>query len=81
MVKPTNFPSGVRAPLLNSSGAQPAAITDITDNSGGTGAAGGTLAAVTGTYNETVIENNFAVLAAQVNALNAALQAAQVTAT
>ena len=80
MVKPTNLPFGLRAPLLNSSGAQPSAITDVTDNSGGTGAAGGTLAAVTGIYNETVIENNFAVLAAQVNAINAALKAAQVTA-
>ena len=80
MAKPTRFPNGLRAPLLNSSGAQPSAITDITDNSGGTGAAGGTLAAVTGIYNETVIENNFAVIAAQLTAINAALQAAQVTA-
>lgn len=78
-INPTNFPNGIRAPLLNSSGAQPSAITDVTDNSGGTGAAGGTLAAVTATYNETVIENNFAVLAAQVNAINAALKASQVT--
>ena len=79
MTKASNFPNGIRGPLLNSSGAQPSAITDITDNSGGTGAAGGTLAAVTGTYNETVIENNFAVIAAQLTAINAALQAAQVT--
>ena len=80
MTKATSFPNGIRGPLLNSSGAQPSAITDVTDNSGGTGAAGGTLAAVTNQYSETVIENNFAVIAAQLNAINAALKAAQVTA-
>ena len=78
MVKPTNFPNGLRAPLLNASGAQPSAIADLTDNSGGT--ASDTLAAVTGTYNETVIENNFASLAAKINAVIAAIEDAQVIA-
>lgn len=64
MVKPTSFPNGIKAPLLDKDGAE---ITVITDNSGGS--ASDTLAAVTGTYNETVIENNFATLAAKINAL------------
>lgn len=80
MTKATNFPNGIRAPLLNSSGAQPSAITDLTNSSGGTGAAGGTLAAVTAAFNQTVLANNFTVLHAQVAAINAALKAAQVTA-
>lgn len=73
----TNFPNGVRAPLLNAAGAQPSAITDLTDNSGGTAA--DTIAAIGGTYSQTEVRNAIASLAAKVNALNAALQAAQVT--
>jgi hypothetical protein len=73
----TNFPNGIVAPLLNSSGAQPSAITDLTDNSGGTAA--DTIAAIGGTYSQTEVANAIASLAAKVNELNAALQAAQVT--
>lgn len=73
----TNFPNGVRAPLLNASNAQPSAITDLTDSSGGTAA--DTIAAIGGTYSQSEIANAIASLAAKVNALNAALQAAQVT--
>ena len=80
MTKATNFPNGIRAPLLNSSGAQPSAITDLTNSSGGTGAAGGTLAAITASFNQTVLANNLTVLHAQIAAINAALKAAQVTA-
>lgn len=79
-INPTNFPNGIRAPLLNASNAQPSAITDLTDSTGGSGAAGGTLDASTATYNATIINNNFADVAAQIAAINAALQAAQVTA-
>lgn len=73
----TNFPNGVRAPLLNASGTQPTAITDLTDNSGGTGS--DTIAAIGGTYSQAEVANAIASLAAKVNELNAALQAAQVT--
>lgn len=91
----TNFPGGIRAPLLNSSGAQPSAIADLTDNSGGTAndtveACGTAVTGVDGTGSNaaskadvdarlTAIANNFADLAAKVNELNAALQSAQVT--
>lgn len=73
----TNFPNGVRAPLLNASGAQPTAITDLTDNSGGTDS--DTIAAIGGTYSQSEVANAIASLAAKINELNAALQAAQVT--
>ena len=73
----TNFPNGVRAPLLNASGTQPSAITDLTDNSGGTAA--DTVAAIGGTYSQSEVANAIASLAAKINELNAALQAAQVT--
>jgi hypothetical protein len=73
----TNFPNGVIAPLLNASGAQPSAITDLTDNSGGTAA--DTIAAIGGTYSQAEVRNAIASLAAKINALNAALKAAQVT--
>lgn len=76
-MKATNFPNGVRAPLLNASGAQPTAITDLTDNSGGT--ASGTIAAIGATYDQAEVRNAIASLAAKVAELNAALQAAQVT--
>lgn len=73
----TNFPNGVRAPLLNASGAQPTAITDLTDNSGGNDS--DTIAAIGGTYSQSEVANAIASLAAKINELNAALQAAQVT--
>jgi hypothetical protein len=73
----TNFPNGVRAPLLNASGAQPSAITDLTDNSGGTAA--DTIAAIGATYNQTEVRNAIASLAAKINAMNAALKSSQVT--
>lgn len=73
----TNFPNGIRAPLLNASNAQPTAIVDLTDNSGGTAA--DTIAAIGATYSQTEVRNAIASLAAKVNELNAALQAAQVT--
>lgn len=73
----TNFPNGIRAPMLNSSGAQPTAVVDLTDNSGGTAA--DTIAAIGATYDQAEIRNAVASLAAKINELNAALQAAQVT--
>lgn len=73
----TNFPNGITGPLLGTSGTQPSAITDLTDNSGGTAA--DTIAAIGGTYNQAQVANAIASLAAKVNELNAALQAAQVT--
>lgn len=73
----TNFPNGVRAPLLNASGTQPTAVVDLTDNSGGTSA--DTIAAIGGTYSQSEVANAIASLAAKINELNAALQAAQVT--
>ena len=80
--KPTVFPNGIRAPLMNSSNAQPSAIADLTDSTGGT--ASSTLAAITAgaTYAQadiTAIKNGLASLAAQIAAINAALKAAQVT--
>lgn len=76
-MKPTNFPNGVRGPLLNSSGAQPSAITDLTDNSGGTDS--DTIAVIGGTYSQSEVANAIASLAAKINEINAALQASQVT--
>lgn len=73
----TNFPNGITAPLIPASGTQTAAITDLTDNSGGTAA--DTIAAIGATYNQAEVRNAIASLAAKVNELNAALQAAQVT--
>lgn len=72
----TNFPNGITAPLLGSDGTQPSAITDLTDNSGGTPA--DTIAAIGGTYSQAEVANAVASLAAKVNALIAALEAAQV---
>ena len=73
----TNFPNGVVAPLLQADGTAYTAITDLTDNSGGT--SGDTIAAIGGTYSQTEVANAIASLAAKINELNAALQAAQVT--
>lgn len=76
-MKATNFPNGVRAPMLNASGAQPSAITGLTDNSGGT--ASDTIAVIGATYDQAEVRNAVASLAAKIEELNAALQAAQVT--
>lgn len=92
----TNFPNGIRAPLLNSSNAQPTAIVDLTDNSGGTAndtleACGTAVTGVDGTGSNAAskadvdarlasIANNIADLAAKIAEINAALQASQVTA-
>lgn len=64
MVKPTAYPNGIQAPLLDKTGAS---IAVLTDSSGGT--ADNTVAASTGTYNATIINNNFADLTAKINAL------------
>lgn len=84
MVKgpPTNFPNGITGPLIPAGGTQTGAIADLTDSTGGT--ASDTLAAITAgsTYAQadmTAVKNAIASLAAQVSALNAALQAAGVT--
>lgn len=73
----TNFPNGVRAPLLNASNAQPTAIVDLTDNSGGTGS--DTIAVIGASYSQSEVANAVASLADKINEINAALQAAQVT--
>lgn len=73
----TNFPNGITGPILPASGTQTAAITDLTDNSGGTAA--DTIAAIGATYDQAEVANAIASLAAKVNDLNAALQAAQIT--
>lgn len=73
----TNFPNGVIAPLLNASGAQPTAIVDLTDNSGGTGS--DTIAVIGASYSQSEVANAVASLADKINEINAALQAAQVT--
>jgi len=77
MTKATNLPNGMRMPLLNASGAQEAAITALTDNSGGT--ASDTIAAIGATYSQAQVRNAVASLAAKINALQAALKATQVT--
>ena len=73
----TNFPNGIRGPILNASSAQEAAITDLTDNSGGT--ASDTIAVIGATYDQAEVANAIASLAAKIAALNAALQATQIT--
>lgn len=74
----TNFPNGIRGPLLNGSNAQATAIVDLTDNSGGTGS--DTIAAIGATYSQTEVRNAIASLSDKITELNAALKAAQVTA-
>lgn len=74
----TNFPGGIRGPILNASDAQTTAIVDLTDNSGGTGS--DTIAAIGATYNQAEVRNAVASLADKITELNAALQAAQITA-
>lgn len=55
-----------------------AAVADITDSTGGT--ADGTLADVTASFNQAILNNNFADLAAKLNALLAELRTANVIA-
>lgn len=57
---------------------QAQAIDPITDNTGGS--AGDTLAAVSGTGADATINNNFATLAAKLNAIQAALEGVGITA-
>lgn len=74
----TNFPNGITGPILPASGTQTAAIVDLTDNSGGTGT--DTIAAIGASYSQAEVQNAVASLAAKITELNAALQAAGVTA-
>lgn len=74
----TNFPNGITAPILPSSGTATTAIVDLTDNSGGTGT--DTIAAIGATYSQTEVRNAVASLSDKITELNAALQAAQITA-
>lgn len=57
---------------LRESAKQAAVVTALTDNSGGT--ANDTLAAVEGTYTQATIANNFADLAAKINAILTSLK-------
>lgn len=74
----TNFPNGITAPLISASGTQTAAIVDLTDNSGGTGT--DTIAVIGAAYSQTEVANAIASLSDKITELNAALQAAGVTA-
>ncbi len=81
-LKPTNFPNGIKAPIVDSSGN---AVTSLTDNTGGTAldtlaALAVTVTGVDGTADNAaskadvdarlgVIRNAIASLAAKVNAL------------
>lgn len=81
-LKPTNFPNGISGPIVGSAGTQASAIVDLTDSTGGT--AGNTIAdladGTTYATDHPTIENNFASLAAKVNAIIAALEAADIIA-
>lgn len=57
----TNFPNGIKGPIYDSAGA---AITDLTDNSGGT--ASDTIAAIGATYDQAEVRNAIASLAAKI---------------
>ena len=74
----TRFPNGVEAPVYKADGTQVANIGQLTDSSGGT--ASSTIAAIGGTYSQSEVANAIASLAAKVNALEQALEDAQVTA-
>lgn len=74
----TNFPNGIVAPILPASGTATTAIVDLTDNSGGTGT--DTIAVIGATYDQAEVANAVASLSDKITELNAALQAAQVTA-
>lgn len=64
---------------IQADGTQASAIANLTDNSGGT--ADDTIADVEATYTEATLANNFADLAAKVNAILAALRGAGIIAT
>ena len=74
----TNFPNGVISPVLPATGTATTAIVDLTDNSGGTGS--DTIAAIGATYDQAEVRNAVASLSDKITELNAALQAAQITA-
>jgi len=74
----TNFPNGVIAPILPATGTATTAIVDLTDNSGGTGS--DTIAAIGATYDQAEVRNAVASLSDKITEINAALQAAQITA-
>lgn len=61
---------GLAVPIVQPSGAAQAAITD---SSGGTANSATGVAALTGTYNSTIIANALATVIAQTNALRSAL--------
>lgn len=61
---------GLATPIVQPSGAAQAAITD---SSGGTANSATGVAALTGTYNSTILANAIATLAAQGNAVRLAL--------
>lgn len=65
----TNFPNGITGPLLPASGTQTAAIT-----------AASTSHALNATFSDTEVEAALDALGTKINELNAALQAAGVTA-
>lgn len=74
----TNFPNGITGPIIPADGTQTAAIVDLTDNSGGTGS--DTIAVIGATYDQAEVANAVASLSDKITELNAALQAAGVTA-
>lgn len=71
--------AGNKQPVFDSSDLQfvnAAAITSLTDNSGGT--ANDTLVAISATYTQAEVRDNFADLAAKVNAILSALRDANI---
>lgn len=82
--KPTVFPNGIQAVVVGSAGAQQAAITSLTDSSGGT--ANDTIAAITNAANAGSADvgptaDAIADLAAKVEAILDALRGAGIIAT
>jgi hypothetical protein len=71
----TNFPGGITAGLP--AGTPPTTVADLTVS---VGTSDGTIADVTGSFSQTVLNNNFRDLADKQNALLAALRAAGVIA-
>lgn len=63
---------GLATPIVQPSGA---AQAEITDSSGGTANSSTGVAALTGTYNSTIIANALATVIAQTNAIRSALVA------
>ena len=73
----TNFPNGIRAPLLNASGEKVAAIAPLVDNSGGTES--DNITAIGNTFDQDEVRDAIASLAFKINEIIAAQKAAQVT--